>query len=289
MQSISSFSPNSNSGDSSDEYYLKYSEISNINENPRFSINLSSFSSNRTWHLINNITDLIKCNICLNRLRRAKMCKFCQHLACGECVRKSLEEINQCRICHHPISMFEFIEIHFIEDVQKLIDDYKFLEEKKVNLEKINQNLNQKLNFDKCNKHNEKALYYCSNCNKKLCGICTSIFNKETKIHEFHKVFEISEMDKTEYFDPINLLETAKEHILEENKYIKKCEEIKKDGGINAEEERYILNFIYKERENNYIKKNQIISCNSEKLINIQKQFDNKLKNITNKLQEIES
>ena len=111
--------------------------------------------------------------------------------------------------------------------LQTLIDNYKCLENKNTNLEKRNEELKRKLNSNKCNKHNEKILYYCFDCNIKLCGKCTSFTNREAKIHEFHKVFEFSEIEKTKYLDIINLLGNAKEQMNDANKIIKKCEKKK--------------------------------------------------------------
>ena len=238
---------------------------------------------------VNEITDLIKCYICLDRIKNPKMCRFCHRLACSECIRKWLEQTNKCGFCRHEITRFDFNTIPFIENIKKLIDGYKNLEEKNTNLEKTNEKLKQKLNSNICNKHNEKILYYCFNCNKKLCGKCTSFTNKEAKIHESHKVFEFSDIEKTKYINVINLLENAKEHINEVEKDIKKCEEIKKNNKKKSEKEKYILDLIYKEIEKNYSEKNHIISDDSKKLLNIQKQFYNKLNTITNKLKNIES
>ena len=63
--------------------------------------------------------------------------------------------------CRHQIKRFDFTEIPFIENIEKLIDNYKCLENKNTYLEKRNEELKRKLNSNKCNKHNEKILYYC--------------------------------------------------------------------------------------------------------------------------------
>ena len=109
---------------------------------------------------VNEITDLIKCYICLDRIKNPKMCRFCHRLACSECIRKWLEQTNKCGFCRHEITRFDFNSIPFIENVKKLIDGYKNLEEKNTNLEKTNEKLKQKLNSNICNKHNEKILLF---------------------------------------------------------------------------------------------------------------------------------
>ena len=255
----------------------------------QFSFNLNSLLSNNIGENINEITDLVKCYICLDKIKHPKMCRFCHRLACSECIRKWLDRKNTCGFCRHQITRFDFTEVPFMESIEKLIDNYKNLEEKNINLEKINEKLKEKLNSDKCSLHNEKILYYCFNCNKKLCGKCMSFINKEAKIHEFHKVFELSEIKMSKYMEVINLLENAKEQMDDTDKYLKKCEEIKENNKKKLNKEIYILDHIYKDIENNFIKINKINSDNSKKLISFQKQFNKELNAITNKLQKIES
>ena len=194
-----------------------------------------------------------------------------------------------CGFCRHQITRFDFTEVPFIENIEKLIDNYKGLEEKNTSLEKRNEELKLQLNSNKCNKHNEKILYYCFNCNIKLCGKCTSFTSKEAKIHQYHKVFEFSEIEKTNYLDVINLLENAKEQMNEADKILKKCENIKQNNEKKLQIERNIIERIYKEIEKNHITNNQINSNNIKKLNNLQNKFNKKLNDISEKLQKIES
>ena len=251
------------------------------------SININS--SKEKAQIINEISDLIKCYICLDKIKNPKMCHFCHRLVCDECIRKWLDQKNTCGFCRHRITRFDFIDVPFMSNIKLLLDYNKNLEEKKVDLEKENKELNIKLNNNKCNKHNEKILYYCINCNQKLCGKCTAFNNKEAKIHEKHKVFEYSEIEKSKYNDIINLLENSQEQIKEIDKNIKKCEDIAINNKTKLEKEKILLNIIYKEIENNYLIKNEIHLNNLKALNNIQKVFDEKCKYLKNELCKIES
>ena len=214
-----------------DRHSFYYGSISSICYESRDSlvINPNNINSSKEKEqIINEISDLIKCYICLDKIKNPKMCIFCHRLACDECIRKWLNEKNTCGYCRHRITRFDFIDVPFMSNIKILLDYNKNLEEKKEDLEKENKKLNIKLNENRCNKHNEKILYYCINCNKKLCGKCTAFNNKEAKIHEKHKVFEYSEIEKSKYIDIINLLENAPEKINEIDKNIEKCEEIEK-------------------------------------------------------------
>ena len=195
------------------EYILVFSEDSqlnnsNLNSSNKFpiykdlnfikeTININSNKEND--QIINEISDLIKCYICLDKIKNPKMCIFCHRLACDECIRKWLDEKNTCGFCRHRIRRSDIIDIPFMSNIEILLDYNKNLEEKKEDLEKEIKKLNIELNENRCNKHNEKILYYCINCSKKLCGKCTAFNNKEVKIHEKHKVFEYSEIEKSKY------------------------------------------------------------------------------------------
>ena len=79
-------------------------------------------SSKENGQIINEISDLIKCYICLNKIKNPKMCKFCQHLACDECIRKWLNEKNICGYCRHKITRFDFIDVPFMTYIKILLD-----------------------------------------------------------------------------------------------------------------------------------------------------------------------
>ena len=274
------------SGISHDTSTKNFCQVSTISI---FEDTLNSILGNNIGQAINEITDLVKCYICLERIKHPKMCKFCHRLVCNECIRKWLEQKNMCGFCRHQITRFDFTEVPFIENIEKLIDNYKDLEDKNTSLEKRNEELKQQLNSNKCNKHNEKILYYCFNCNIKLCGKCTSFTSKEAKKHQFHKVYEFSEIEKTNYLDAINLLENAKEQMYETDKILKRCEKIKKNNEKKSQTERNLIERIYKEIEKNHVKNNQINSSNIKKLNNFQNEFNEKLNNVSEKLQKIES
>ena len=118
----------------------------------------NSILGNNIGQAINEKTDLVKCYIYLERIKHPKMCKFCHRLVCSEIIRKWLEQKNMCRFCRHQITRFDFTEVPFIENIEKLIYNYKDLEDKNTSLEKRNEELKQQLNSNKYNKHNEKNI-----------------------------------------------------------------------------------------------------------------------------------
>ena len=239
--------------------------------------------------IINEISDIIKCYICLDKIREPKMCQYCHRLACGRCIESWLREKNICGFCRHRITRYDFIKVPFMENIQLLLDNNKDLDAKREKLEDLNKKLKEEINSNRCQIHNEKILYYCINCNKKLCGKCTSFFNKEAKIHKKHKVFEFSEIEKSNYINVINLLENMQKqmNIIKDN--ISNCEEIQFVNNNKLNKEKIILDIIYKEIEGNYKEKNFVIKENSKKLEKLFQNYDEKFRDINNKLQEIDS
>ena len=65
--------------------------LSNIENN---SININK----NEGEIIDDILDLMKCYICLEKVKNPKMCNFCHRLVCGSCISKwlNITPINKC-------------------------------------------------------------------------------------------------------------------------------------------------------------------------------------------------
>ena len=156
------------------------------------------------------------------------------------------------------VTRLDYISVPFMANINSLREYNKNLEKKKANLEDLNKKLKEKINENVCNKHNEKILYYCINCNKKLCGKCTSFINKEAKIHEKHKILDYSELEKSKYFDIVNILENKEEKINKINKNVEKCKNIRNNDSKKLEKDKNIFSIVYNEIKNSYRTKNNI-------------------------------
>ena len=99
--------------------------------NPNFEFSNNINPSKEITPIMNEISDLIKCYICLDKIKNPKMCKFCHRLTCDECIRKWLNEKNTCGYCRHRITRFDFINVPFMSNIKILLDYNKNLEEKK--------------------------------------------------------------------------------------------------------------------------------------------------------------
>lgn len=256
---------------------LKFSDINLNNEKGKKQI-------------LDDISDLMKCYICFNRVKNPKMCNYCHRLVCADCIVKWLNNKNTCGICRHQItSILDFSDVPFMPKIDLLLTFYNNLEKKTRNLEDSNEKLKEKLFSNRCIKHNEQILYYCFDCNEKLCGKCTSFTNKESKKHDKHKIFEYSEIEKSKYLDILNLMENTQEQIKIIENDLNKCEEIKQNNIVKLDKQKVLFDIIYKEIENNYKENNTIITDNSNKLTKIQKKLNKKYNKIKDLFSKIES
>ena len=242
--------------------------------NSKFSNNVNS--NNKKSELIDDIDQLVKCYICLDKNKKPKMCVNCHHLVCGKCIEKWFEIKNICPNCKKQES---FIDIPFMGKFNYLVDSYKNLEENKI--------LAQKIKHTSCKKHNEKALYYCFNCNEKLCGKCSAFNNEEARIHEKHRIniFEYSDIEKIGYNMIINLKDDIYEYLSLVHYYIQKCQ--KKYGKFIEKENKIPFNNgeiqkIFLDKKNKKLKFLNILD-------GIKNGFEKQYKNIYDKLKVIKS
>ena len=129
---------------------------------------------------LNNIEAIIKCYICLGKIKNPCMCPVCQKLTCEECIGKWLvEKKSQCPHCRVNLNINQLIRLSFMTDVANYID--KINSSKKIEESEI------------CEKHQIKNLYYCVECETPLCSDCYMLEEN----HKKHKIKKIDEVYKT--------------------------------------------------------------------------------------------
>ena len=156
--------------------------------------------------LISNVQDIIKCYICLGKIKNPCMCPKCQKLTCEECIEKWLiEKKNQCPHCRMTLNYNQIIHVSFMTDVANYIE--------KINKSKKNEE--QEL----CSKHQIQFLYFCSECNEALCSDCYMFEDK----HKKHKIKKLTDI----YKDHLYLIKKEKDELdIEENSLRKSLKEI---------------------------------------------------------------
>ena len=168
------------------------------------SSNLFQSDSDSRSTSLNNIEAIIKCYICLGKIRNPCMCPLCQKLTCEECIEKwLLEKKSQCPHCRVNLNFNQLIHLSFMTDVANYID--KMNSSKKVEESEI------------CEKHQIQNLYYCIECETPLCSDCYMLEEN----HKKHKIKKIDEVFKNH----IEMIKQEKEGLdFEENtlrKYLK--------------------------------------------------------------------
>ena len=222
---------------------------------------LQSDSESRSTTL-NNIEAIIKCYICLGKIKNPCMCPLCQKLTCEQCIEKWLiEKKSQCPHCRVNLNINQLIRLSFMTDVANYID--KINSSKKVEESEI------------CEKHQIKNLYYCVECETPLCSDCYMLEEN----HKNHKIKKIDEVYKTH----VDKIKQEKEGLdFEENtlkKYLKDIgDKIIEIGNMKykkvKESEEYFKNII-----------NQIQTQSQEVITNLLE----KKRNLEAKLSEIQN
>ena len=268
------------------ENLIKKSEKENINIKKEELKN--SPSKNEEENKIqNDIFDLVKCYICLNDFKKPVMCKFCHRIACRECVEKWIRMHSSCGFCRNLIMQNDIIPLPYLEDLTKFVEYYKKNKENMENLKEINKDLCEKNNFDRCNIHKEKILYYCFNCAKKLCGKCTAINNENSKEHIGHNIFELEVVKNSQYYNIIEKLEKMREMKNEIVIEKKNCQLMLKNNMINNMCNKNIIKKIDSVIEENYKKCDRAVSNISSLYQEINKNIDNNIEIITKEFKKI--
>ena len=206
----------------------------------------------------NDIRDKLKCYICLSKVNKPKMCKFCKRLSCSECINSWLRDHDFCGICKKHVTYDDLILVPFVDDMStyfinnienqpkhKLdkIDNSQMKNKTQIiSKKKKNQLVNEmdleeeEPNKDICSIHGNKIEYYCVQCDKYFCSSCLVFFGQEGQKHKNHLILGVSQMNDLGILEAVNeykkLPQTKDdlEHLiglcnlkLKENK-IKKCE-----------------------------------------------------------------
>ena len=212
--------------------------------------------------LSNNILAIIKCYICLGKIKNPCMCPKCQKLTCEECIEKwLLEKKNQCPHCRVNLNFNQLIHLSFMTDVANYID-------------KINTNKKVEQN-EFCRKHEIQNLYYCTDCQMPLCSDCYMLEDK----HKKHKIKKIDDVYKSH----LELIKSEKEGLdIEENTLRKNLKDISEKiieiGNTKYKKIKEIEEFFKNIR-------NQIQTQSQEVITNLLE----KKQNIEDKLNEIQN
>ena len=245
----------------------------------------------------------LKCYICLTKVIKPKMCKYCKKISCERCINKWMETHNYCGFCKKNLNPQDLISLPFLDDMSKYfinnIDSYPKNNQYNdpSNMNNVNKNIqysnpnnnvnikgtnNNSQNKVICPIHNNKIEYYCVQCDKYFCSNCLVFFGEETKKHKNHLIIPASKINN------LSLKEAIKEYkklFVTQNiidKYIDLCKVKIRENKIKQGEIANFMNLI----RDLYIKKIEE-NLNDLKLFmnnlkNLREQIENKIASIPN-------
>ena len=180
-----------------------------------------SESMKKEEELENQIRDHLKCYICLTKVMKPKMCKFCKKICCESCIDKWLLNHDYCGICKHNVTQQDMITLPFLDDMSTYfinnIDSHpknhpninninKEINNNNINSQSLQNknNLNKKEDKNICPKHKSKIDYYCIQCNKYFCSNCLVFFSDEGQKHKNHLILQIAKMNNLGIREAVN-------------------------------------------------------------------------------------
>jgi len=139
-----------------------------------------------------NLTEMFRCFICMERVRDARLCPHCSKLCCFICIRRWLtEQRPQCPHCRASLHPHELVHCRWVEDVTQQLDHLQVhaatataQSPVKVKAEVIKDGT--------CEYHNEKLSVYCDTCTKCICHMCALWGGTHSK-HDFKPLDEVYE------------------------------------------------------------------------------------------------
>ena len=209
----------------------------------------------------NEIRDHLKCYICLSKVKKPKMCKFCKRLCCSDCINSWLTGHDYCGICKRKVTLDDLILVPFVDDMSTQddmstyfinnienhpkhqlgkIDKSKIKNKNKTVLVSSKKNKNEIINNNDekeenneqkiCQTHGNKIDYYCVQCDKYFCSNCLVFFGQEVMILQVAQMNDLGILEAVNEYKKLPETKNTIEHFiglcnlkLKENK-IKRCE-----------------------------------------------------------------
>lgn len=150
----------------------------------------------------NEIRDYLKCYMCLSKLTKPQMCKYCKKISCKNCNINWLQNHDYCVMCKNKLNTKDLIDLPFLDDMTNyFIHNIESNQNEKENNNKNLINSKNQLNNEKeenkniCQIHNNKNDYYCIQCNKHYCSKCLIFFGNESNKHKGHIIIQNSKIN----------------------------------------------------------------------------------------------
>nr|XP_047141559.1 E3 ubiquitin-protein ligase TRIM37 isoform X2 [Hydra vulgaris] len=133
---------------------------------------------NNGFGTMENLAEMFRCFICMERVKDARICPHCSKLCCFLCIRRWLtEQRPQCPHCRACLHLHELVQCRWVEDVTEQIDNLQTTQ--------LSTSKEQQENKDRnCATHNEKLSVFCETCMACICHMCALWGGKHSQ-HSF--------------------------------------------------------------------------------------------------------
>eukprot|EP00794_Sanderia_malayensis_P014324 gene14324-15813_t len=152
-----------------------------------------------------NLAEMFRCFICMERVRDARLCPHCSKLCCFICIRRWLtEQRPQCPHCRACLHLHELVHCRWVEDVTQQLDNLQVNTTAACTASPIKVQSDE--NKDgKCEFHGEKLSVYCDTCTKCICHMCALWGGTHSK-HDFKPLDEVYEQHVSSITDEVGAL-----------------------------------------------------------------------------------
>lgn len=109
--------------------------------------------------------NFLQCYICLQKVKKARMCPQCSKLACYDCLKTWMEERrSECPHCRRPVPLNNFA------DCERFIDDLINVRRPLIQVFKKIDKMDRPKEL--CEEHGLEMQYYCGDCGVAICSDC---------------------------------------------------------------------------------------------------------------------
>ena len=165
-------------------------------------------SSGGNEQTVENLSDVFRCFICMEKLRNAHLCPHCSKLCCYLCIRRWLtEQRSQCPHCRASLHIHELVNCRWVEEVTQQLDTLK---EGVVTDQQYSSGLassGNSISGDRCKVHPEEKLsVYCWTCKTCICHQCALWGGTTHSGHTFKPLEEVYDQHVVHIKEEVSLL-----------------------------------------------------------------------------------
>ncbi|XP_040577548.1 E3 ubiquitin-protein ligase TRIM37 isoform X1 [Lepeophtheirus salmonis] len=139
---------------------------------------------------VENLAEVFRCFICMEKLRNAHLCPHCSKLCCYLCIRRWLtEQRSQCPHCRASLHLHELVNCRWVEEVTNQLDS---LVSSKGNGIGGDGSSSEPDTLENCHVHpDEKLSVYCKTCSTCICHQCALWGGTSHSGHTFKPLDEV--------------------------------------------------------------------------------------------------